>query len=72
VKKNPTSVDSNAWKSLMKIKKKVEPHILGKIQANNSNFWWDNWTGKGALANLVQGPNKSTRTLVSHFFTNDS
>ncbi|KAM3269833.1 hypothetical protein P3S67_029739 [Capsicum chacoense] len=40
-----TSGDSHNWKSLMKIKEQVEPHITWKVQQGNSSFWWDNWTG---------------------------
>lgn len=30
-------------------------------------FWWDSWTGKGALANFVPGLGKSAELLVNSF-----
>lgn len=66
-----TSVDSHTWKSLTKIKAQVEPHIIWKVQEGNSSFWWDNWTGIGALAKLCQGPGKSTKLLVNSFIDNN-
>ncbi|MCD7453284.1 hypothetical protein HAX54_020363 [Datura stramonium] len=51
----PKGADSNAWRTLMKIKVKAEEYIIWKIQKGDSSFWWDNWTGKGALAKIVQG-----------------
>ncbi|KAH0761308.1 hypothetical protein KY290_017381 [Solanum tuberosum] len=54
----------------MKIKVQAEPHIIWKlVQAGNCSFWWDNWTGIGALAMLCQGPprNAQNDTLVHVF-----
>lgn len=36
----------------MEIKEETEKYILWKIGKGNLSFWWDNWTGQGALANL--------------------
>jgi len=72
VKKVATSVDSHTWKSLMQIKEQVERHIIWKVQEGNSSFWWDNWTGIGALAKLCQGPGKSPKLLINSFFVNKS
>ncbi|XP_019252901.1 PREDICTED: uncharacterized protein LOC109231716 [Nicotiana attenuata] len=70
VAKIPISSDSHAWKSMMKIKKKVEPNIIWKIQAGNSSFWWDNWTGYGALAMVVQDQRKSAKVQAKHYICN--
>ncbi|XP_060202679.1 uncharacterized protein LOC132631096 [Lycium barbarum] len=65
------SADSHTWKSLMKIKTKVEPHIIWKIQSGNSSFWWDNWTGNRALAKIFPGIERSAKLPINSFFTNN-
>ncbi|XP_019233381.1 PREDICTED: uncharacterized protein LOC109213985 [Nicotiana attenuata] len=42
---------------------------INRIRRNsgNSSFWMDNWTGKGALAKVVQGQGKSHKLLVKNF-----
>ena len=54
----------------MKIKAQAEPNIIWKVQAGNSSFWWDNWTGLGALAKLWQGLGKSPKILINSFIQN--
>ncbi|XP_019234810.1 PREDICTED: uncharacterized protein LOC109215237 [Nicotiana attenuata] len=51
----------------MKAKIKAESNIIWKIQAGNSSFWWDNWTGKGALSTVIQVLGKSPKLLVNNF-----
>nr|XP_016448725.1 PREDICTED: uncharacterized protein LOC107773821 [Nicotiana tabacum] len=72
VKKLSISSDSHMWKNLMKIKDKADPHIYWKIQAGNSSFWWDNWTGNGPLASLVQKTMKSAKVQVNNFIYNET
>ncbi|XP_019266683.1 PREDICTED: uncharacterized protein LOC109244105 [Nicotiana attenuata] len=58
---------SHTWKRLMDIKKDVEPAIFWKIGRGQISFWWDNWTGLGALANLVHAIRTPKNTLVKDF-----
>nr|XP_009774734.1 PREDICTED: uncharacterized protein LOC104224736 [Nicotiana sylvestris] len=51
----------------MKIKKKVAPNIIWKIQAGNLSFWWDNWKGYGAMSMVVQDQRKSAKVQVKHY-----
>ena len=54
----------------MKIKAQAEPHIIWKVQEENSSFWWDNSTGLGAFAKLCQGPGKSPKILINSLIEN--
>ncbi|XP_059277590.1 uncharacterized protein LOC132031659 [Lycium ferocissimum] len=72
VTKVAISSDSHTWKSLVKIRAKIEPHIVWKIRSGNSSFWWDNWTGKGALAKIFPGIGRSAKLPVNFFFDNNS
>ncbi|XP_070036600.1 uncharacterized protein [Nicotiana tomentosiformis] len=58
---------SHTWKRLMDNKEDAEKFILWKIGKGNVSFWWDNWTGRGALAKLRQLPNASRHTKVLNF-----
>ncbi|XP_060210891.1 uncharacterized protein LOC132637887 [Lycium barbarum] len=64
------SKDSHGWKSLMRIKDKAEPHMIWKIQKGDSSFWWDNWSGMGALAKILPRPGKSAKLNVNSFILN--
>lgn len=55
---------------MLKIRDQAEPNIIWIIQSGSSNFWWDNWTGKGALAKLSPGRGKSAKISVKQFIVN--
>lgn len=57
---------SNEWKNLMNVKNIAKPNMIWNSTAS-CNFEWDNWTGKGALANLCPNVSTPTKTLVSDF-----
>ncbi|XP_019159332.1 PREDICTED: uncharacterized protein LOC109156012 [Ipomoea nil] len=42
--------DSHVWRRMVEVREKVEPEIQWDIRRGNLNVWWDNWSGKGALA----------------------
>ncbi|XP_049369900.1 uncharacterized protein LOC125834791 [Solanum verrucosum] len=70
VSKAIASCDSHAWKNMLKIRDQAEPNIIRIIQSGSSSFWWDNWTGKGALAKLSPGRGKSSKIFVKQFIVN--
>lgn len=55
---------------MLRIREKADPNIMWIIQSGCSNFWWDNWTDKGALAKLFPGLEKSAKLCVKQFFVN--
>ncbi|XP_019258966.1 PREDICTED: uncharacterized protein LOC109237163 [Nicotiana attenuata] len=65
---NPT--DSHIWINMLKIRDKAENNIRWEIQKGNCSFWLDNWTGKGALANILQGGGRSSEVQVKDFMNN--
>ncbi|XP_070050523.1 uncharacterized protein [Nicotiana tomentosiformis] len=60
-------VNSHIWKRLMDSKKNAEMFIFCKIGRGDVSFWWNNWTGLGALANIVPGGRTSKNTKVHEF-----
>lgn len=56
---------------MSKIRDKAEPNIKRKIQSGSSSFWWDNWTGNGALAKLFPRHGKSAKISMKQFIVND-
>ncbi|XP_070048978.1 uncharacterized protein [Nicotiana tomentosiformis] len=60
---------SHAWKHLLEVKDQAEENILWNINNGDTNFWWDNWTGKGALAKIHPSPARSHRKRVSDYIT---
>ncbi|XP_059292008.1 uncharacterized protein LOC132045445 [Lycium ferocissimum] len=44
--------DSQAWKHLLWARDKSEKCINWKINSGDCNFWWDDWTGMGPLAQI--------------------
>ncbi|XP_019196178.1 PREDICTED: uncharacterized protein LOC109190182 [Ipomoea nil] len=42
--------DSHIWRRMVDVRERVEPRIEWEIRRGNLNVWWDNWSGKGALA----------------------
>lgn len=67
-KSNPSN--SHIWRNMLKIRDKAEENIRWEIQKGNYTFWWDNWTGKGALANILQGSGRSSKVQVKYFIIN--
>nr|XP_016436823.1 PREDICTED: uncharacterized protein LOC107762942 [Nicotiana tabacum] len=67
-KSNPS--DSHIWRNMLKIRHKAEENIRCEIQKGNCSFWWDNWTGKGALANILQGSGRFSKVQVKDFIIN--
>ncbi|XP_060202972.1 uncharacterized protein LOC132631414 [Lycium barbarum] len=57
VAKSINAPQSPNRKKMMQIRDKIEGKILWQVREGNSNFWWDNWTGLGALAKIC--PNQS-------------
>ncbi|XP_070031927.1 uncharacterized protein [Nicotiana tomentosiformis] len=55
---------------MLKIRNKAESNIRWEVQKGNCSFWWDNWTAKDALANLLQGGGRSTKVQVKQFLDN--
>ena len=69
VAKKYNTGDSIIWKNLTKNKAEVEKHIRWNINFGDCTFWWDNWSGEGAMANhsLISSLNNKK---VSEFLTN--
>ncbi|XP_059315864.1 uncharacterized protein LOC132066597 [Lycium ferocissimum] len=61
------SGNSHIWKTLTKIRSDAEPHMIWKIQNGHISFWWDNWTGYGAIATYCPDYVHSSRTRVRNF-----
>lgn len=51
----------------MNIKIDIEPHIFRKIGNGDVSFQWDNWTGLGPLANVIQLERASRRIKIKDF-----
>lgn len=41
---------SYTWQRMQQVKEVAEQHIRFIVRSGNSNFWFDNWLGSGALA----------------------
>ncbi|XP_060216704.1 uncharacterized protein LOC132644143 [Lycium barbarum] len=65
------SGNSHTWKTLTKIRGKAEPNMIWCIQDGQSSFWWDNWTGYGAIANYCPDYVHSSSTKVKEFIDNN-
>lgn len=57
--------DSHIWRRMVEVREKVEPEIEWKIGEGNLNLWWDNWSGKGAVVDLLnlRGKRRSKEVL---------
>ncbi|XP_059284799.1 uncharacterized protein LOC132038092 [Lycium ferocissimum] len=55
---------------MMKIRHRVDHFILWQVNSGNTNFWWDNWSGLGSLAQFGI-PSKSIKTMVSSYIDNN-
>ncbi|XP_075093700.1 uncharacterized protein LOC107827023 [Nicotiana tabacum] len=67
VAKASSSKQSHSWGKLMQIKRKAEQNLTWKIQMGNNNLRWDNWTGKGALAELIPCQAKFAKDKVEDY-----
>jgi len=38
---------------MVNIRDMIEPQIVWKVGEGNVNVWWDNWSGEGAIAELL-------------------
>lgn len=54
----------------MSIKDRCEPYMIWRIGDGYISFWWENWTGKGALAKLLHLATKSKKVMVADFIIN--
>ncbi|XP_059289936.1 uncharacterized protein LOC132043485 [Lycium ferocissimum] len=58
---------SHKWKRMVEIRRYCEHNINWKVGKGNLSFWWDNWTGKGPLAQLIHQGYKSKKIKVSDY-----
>ncbi|VFQ89254.1 unnamed protein product [Cuscuta campestris] len=47
--------DSHTWKCMLDVRAVVESMIRWRVLSGTSNFWWDTWSGLGALHRQVDG-----------------
>jgi len=45
--------DSHVWRRMMEVREWAEKEIEWKVGAGDLNVWWDNWTGEGAVAEVM-------------------
>ncbi|VFQ86972.1 unnamed protein product [Cuscuta campestris] len=55
VSKQRVNADSHTWKRMLDVRAVVEPVIRWRVLSGTSNFWWDTWSGLGALHRQVDG-----------------
>ncbi|RAL45486.1 hypothetical protein DM860_014875 [Cuscuta australis] len=55
VSKQRGADDSHTWKRMLDVRAVVEPMIRWRVLSGTSNFWWDTWSGLGALHRQVDG-----------------
>lgn len=48
----------------------VESRMLWKVNAGQSNFFWDNYSGLGALAKIILRVGRNSKVLVKDFINN--
>lgn len=70
--KSVKTPQSNTWRKLMQIKEKAENNIVWRINGGDSNVWWDNWTGKVALAKICDNQFIYAKTKVKEFIQNSN
>ncbi|RAL51609.1 hypothetical protein DM860_018267 [Cuscuta australis] len=49
VSKQRVDDDSHTWKRMLDVRAVIEPGIRWRVLSGTSNFWWDTWSGLGAL-----------------------
>ncbi|XP_060188598.1 uncharacterized protein LOC132617573 [Lycium barbarum] len=64
------SKDSAAWKDLLHIRDKMEININWRINSGKILFWWDNWTFRGSLYQMINPTPKPRNVMVKHFLHN--
>ncbi|WMV30182.1 hypothetical protein MTR67_023567 [Solanum verrucosum] len=52
---------------MMKHKIKVEEYIGWQINSSSCSFWWDDWLGRGAIANYTSSVSSLNNATVAHF-----
>lgn len=55
---------------MLLLRDKVEERMVWKINIGESNFWWENWLEKGALAKLIPYNCRSSKSLVKDYIIN--
>ncbi|XP_031095329.1 uncharacterized protein LOC115999629 [Ipomoea triloba] len=57
--------DSHVWRRMVRARERVEGEIQWKVGEGKVNLWWDNWSGEGALARIlnVTGKTRSKEML---------
>ncbi|XP_019151077.1 PREDICTED: uncharacterized protein LOC109147873 [Ipomoea nil] len=45
--------DSHVWRRMIQAREKAEPQLIWKIGEGMVNLWWDNWSGRGAMAGVL-------------------
>ncbi|KAG5619789.1 hypothetical protein H5410_005007, partial [Solanum commersonii] len=61
---------THIWKNLTQARDKAEVNMKWIIQNGSSSFWWDNWTGFGAIAKYCPNQSHSIRIRVHNFINN--
>ncbi|XP_019178346.1 PREDICTED: uncharacterized protein LOC109173561 [Ipomoea nil] len=51
--------DSHIWRRMVGAREKIEKEIQWKVGKGDVNFWWDDWSGLGAIAKAMNIPEKS-------------
>ena len=62
--------DSLVWRYFTRTRQAVESHIRWHINSGSCSFWWDNWLGDDALANLCINVSSLNNKPVSDFLNN--
>ena len=62
--------DSLVWRYFTRNRQAVESHIRWHINSGSCSFWWDNWLGDDALANLCINVSTLNNKPVSDFLNN--
>ncbi|XP_059281358.1 uncharacterized protein LOC132035056 [Lycium ferocissimum] len=66
-KENPISIQwkqgSQTWKNMIQARELIEHQIWWQLGMGNSQFWFDNWTGMGALYFIVEGFDESIQNV---------
>ncbi|XP_019191194.1 PREDICTED: uncharacterized protein LOC109185694 [Ipomoea nil] len=45
--------DSHIWRRMAHVRDRVEPQVAWQVERGELNVWWDDWSGKGALASVM-------------------
>ncbi|VFQ76034.1 unnamed protein product [Cuscuta campestris] len=72
VSKQRGADDSHTWKRMLDVRAVVEPVIRWRVLSGTSNFWWDTWSGLGALHRQVDGCSGYWTDGVGDMYCSDS